>query len=253
MTKSLIIFKKELKSYFTSPLFYFLAFVFTVFLSARFLPAVFTFAQRSALPTQMGGGGNIHMSVFMAHLNLVYLIMLFLTPLITMKLFSEEKKEKTIDLLLTAPVHSVEIVIGKFLASWFVITVLLLLALLYPLSISVVSEYDFGPLWGSYLGMFLLMGVNCAIGLFASALTASTLMASFLGVLMILGVMLLGSLSGTVSHPFWSALIQQLSMVLHVQDFFNGTIETSGILFFVSTILIFCFLTQRVVESSRWR
>lgn len=251
--KSFLIFRKELKAYYTSPLFYFLAFVFTMFLSARFLPGVFAFAQKAALPAQMGGGGNIHMNVFMTHLNLVYLVMLFLTPLITMKLFSEEKKEKTIDLLLTAPISSTEIVVGKFLASWFVITSLLVLALLYPLSLGLVTSFDYGPIWGSYLGMFLLMGVNCAIGLFASSLTASTIMASFLGVLMILAVMLAGSAVGSISHPFWSALAQQLSMVLHIQDFFNGTIETSGVLFFTSTIVMFCFLTQRVVESSRWR
>jgi ABC-2 type transport system permease protein len=190
--KSLLILKKELKAYYTSPLFYFLAFVFTMFLSARFLPGVFNFAQKSAIPTQMGGGGNIHMSVFMTHLNLVYLIMLFLTPLITMKLFSEEKKEKTMDLLLTAPITSTEIVVGKFLAAWIVISSLLFLALLYPLSVGLVASFDYGPLWGSYLGMFLLMGVNCAIGLLASALTASTIMASFIGILMILSVMLAG-------------------------------------------------------------
>ncbi len=251
--KTVLIFRKELKSYFTSSMFYLLAFVFTVFLSARFLPSMFTFAQKASMPAAMGGGGNIHMGVFMVHLNLVYLIMLFLTPLITMRLFSEEKKEKTMDLLLTAPITSVEIVIGKFLASWVVISTLLFLALLYPLSIGLITSFDYGPLAGSYLGMFLMMGVNCAIGLFASSLTASSIMAAFLGVLMILGVMLAGSLSGSMTHPFWSSLVEQLSMVLHIQDFFNGVIEISGIIFFVSTICIFCFLTQRVVESSRWR
>ncbi|MGH1469166.1 MAG: ABC transporter permease [Bdellovibrionales bacterium] len=251
--KSVLILRKELQGYFTSPMFYLLAFVFTAFLSARFLPSIFTFAQKSSVPAAMGGGGNIHMSVFMVHLNLVYLVMLFLTPLITMKLFSEEKKEKTMDLLLTAPVSSTEIVLGKFLASWVVVSLLLLLALVYPLSIGLVASFDYGPLAGSYLGMFLMLGVNCAIGLFASSLTASGIMAAFLGVLMILGVMLAGSLSGSITHPFWSSLVEQLSMVLHIQDFFNGTIETSGVLFFVSTICIFCFLTQRVVESSRWR
>lgn len=251
--KALLIFRKELKIYFTSPLFYFLAFIFTAFLSARFLPSIFTFAQKSSLPLVMGGGGNIHMNVFMVHLNLVYLIMLFLTPLITMRLLSEEKREETMDLLMTAPISSIEIVVGKFLAAWTVISTLLLLALFYPLSVALVSSFDFGPIWGSYTGMVLMMGVNCAIGVFASSLTSSGVMAAFLGTLMILGVMLSGSLSGSISHPFWASLVEQLSMVLHIQDFFNGTVETSGIVFFISTICVFCFLTQRVVESSRWR
>ncbi len=251
--KALLIFQKELKSYFTSPLFYFLAFVFTAFLSARFLPSIFSFAERSALPVAMQQGGNIHLSVFMVHLNLVYLIMLFLTPLVTMKLLSEEKKESTMDLLLTAPISSSDIVAGKFLAAWTVLGGMLLLALVYPLSVGLVSTFDYAPLFGSYLGMFLMLGVNCSIGLFASSLTSSGIMASFLGILMILGVMLAGSLSGSVTHPFWAPLTEQLSMVLHIQNFFNGTVETSGIIFFISTICVFCFLSQRVVESSRWR
>lgn len=251
--KALLIFQKELKSYFTSPLFYVLAFIFSAFLSSRFLPSIFAFAERSALPVAMQQGGNIHMSVFMVHLNLVYLVMLFLTPLITMRLFSEEKRERTMDLLLTAPVSSTDIVAGKFLAAWTVLSAMLFLAMIYPLSVGLVSTFDYAPLFGSYFGMFLMLGVNCSIGLFASSLTSSGIMASFLGTLMILGVMLAGSLSGSVTHPFWAPLTEQLSMVLHIQDFFNGTIETSGIIFFVSTLCVFCFLTQRVVESSRWR
>jgi ABC-2 type transport system permease protein len=251
--KSFLIFKKELKAYFSSPLFYVLAFVLTLFLSARFLPSVYKFAETASLPESLGSSSNIHLNVFMVHLNLVYLLMLFLTPLLTMKLFSEEKKERTIDLLLTAPVTSAEIVIGKFLAVWSVVTLLLLLALLYPLSLGLISTFDYAPLWSSYIGMFLMLGVNCAIGVFASSLTASSLIAAFLGVLMILAVMLVGSVTGSIVHPFWSALMEQLSMVMHIRDFFDGTLETSGFIFFVSTLCLFCFLTQRVVESSRWR
>jgi len=251
--KFFIIFKKELRSYLTSPLFYFLAFIFTAFLSAKFLPTVFQFAQMSSLPAQMGGGANIHQSVFMVHLNLVYLVLLFLTPLITMRLIAEEKKEKTIDLLLTSPISSWSITLGKFLAAWSSISLLLGLALLYPLCLSFVANFDYGPLWGSYLGMFLMLGLNTSIGLFASSITASPLMAAFLGVLMTLAVMLSGSLAGSINHPFWSTLVEQLSLVLHIQDFFNGVLEVSGFVFMISALLLFCFLTERVIESSRWR
>jgi ABC-2 type transport system permease protein len=155
--------------------------------------------------------------------------------------------------LLTAPVSSTEIVIGKFLAAWTVVSLLLLLALLYPLSMGLITTFDYAPLFSSYIGMFLMLGVNCAIGMFASSLTSSSLISAFLGVLMTLAVMLAGSLSGSVTHPFWSALVEQLSMVLHIRDFFDGTLETSAFVFFLSTVGVFCFLTQRVVESSRWR
>lgn len=251
--KFLLIYKKDLLSYLKSPLFYLLCFIFTAFLSARFLPTFFTFAQMSALPENMGGGGNIHQGVFMVHLNMVYLVLLFLTPLLTMRLIAEEKKEHTLTLLLTSPVSSWDITFGKFLAAWSAISLLLVVALIYPLLTGLIADFDYGPLWGSYLGMFLMLGLNTSIGLFASSLTSSPLVASFLGLLMTLAVMLSGSLSGTVNHPFWSILVEQLSLVLHIQDFFNGMIETSGFVFLITGLLFFCFLTERVIESNRWR
>lgn len=247
------IYFKELRSYFLSPLFYFLSFIFSVFLSARFLPTLFTFAGKAAMPQNLGGGANIHFSVFMIHLNMVYLIMLFLTPLITMKLVSEEKKERTLDLLMTAPVSSGQIVAGKFLAAWTALSFMLFIAFLYPLFTSLFAQFDMSPIWGSYFGMLLLLGLNASIGLFASTLTSSTILASFLGLLLILSVMLAGSLSGKITHPFWSSLTEQLSLVLHIQDYFSGILDTSGFLFFLTSIVFFCFLSQRVLESARWR
>lgn len=247
------IFLKELKSYFKSPLFYTLAFIYTTFLSVRFLPMLFTFA---SIPPGMAGFGrptNIHQAVFMPHINWVYLMMLFLTPLITMRLFAEEKRERTLDLLLTAPISSTHIVIGKFLAAWASLSFLLVLAFLYPLSTGIIAEFDHGVLWSSYLGMFLLLGINCALGMFASTLTSSSMLAAFLGVLFTLAFMLMGTGAGKITHPFWSALAEQLALVLHIQNFFSGTIEISGFVFMVSSIALFCFFSQRVVESSRWR
>ncbi len=250
---TLVIFFKELKAYFRSPLFYSLSFFYTALLSFQFLRSLTAFALASSNPMMAGQSKNIHQMVFMPHINMVYLIMLFLTPLITMRMFAEEKKERTMDLLLTAPISSTQIVMGKFLAAWLALSFLLLLAMLYPLSTGLIAEFDYAPVWGSYLGMFLLIGLNCSLGMLASSLTSSALFASFLGFLFMLSMLLIGALVGSFNHPFWSALAEQLAVVMHIQDFFNGTIELTGIVFMLSSILLFSFFAQRVVESSRWR
>lgn len=250
---TLAIYFKELSAYFRSPLFYTLSFFYTVLLSIQFLRSLFTFASAQAGMEVLQQSTNIHVAVFMPHINLVYLMMLFLTPLLTMKLFAEEKKERTMDLLLTAPITSTQIVLAKFMSAWTAVTFLLILAMFYPLSSGVIADFDYAPIWGSYLGMFLLLGVNCSLGMLASTLTSSALFASFLGFLLILTTLLMGAMVGSFNHPFWSALTEQMAIVMHIQDFFNGTVELTGIVFMISSIILFSFFAQRVVESSRWR
>ena len=115
---------------------------------------------------------NIHDVLFIPHLNWVYMTFLVLIPLLAMKLIAEEKKERTMDLLLTAPIGSLEIVVGKFLACWAAVTSMILLAFLFPLITSGVSDFDWGPLWGSYVGMIFLAGFNVSLCLVASSLTS---------------------------------------------------------------------------------
>ena len=243
------IFKKELRSIIGSPFYYVIGLLFTLFLSLNYIR---TLSQFQGMSLQ-GAGVNIHSGLFIPHLNSIYLIFLVIIPLLTMKLFAEEKRNRTFDLLLTAPITSTQIVIGKFLASWLSVLILLLIGMMYPLMTSLVASFDWGPMWGSYLGMFWLAGVNVSIGMFASTLTASSIVCAFLGFLLILGLMLLGSGAGKMADPFWSSLFDQLSLVTHLQSFFQGLFEVKAFVFMISCILLFSFMAIRMVESSRWR
>lgn len=246
-----VIFKKELKSIFTSPWFLFIYAMFSLLLAVRYLLAIDEFIQRTMMP--QAGGVNIHDAVFIPHLNWVYMTFLVLVPLLAMKLISEEKKERTMDLLLTSPVTSLDIVLGKFFAIWFVLITMIGLALLFPLATSLVSSFDWGPLWGSYLGMIFLAGFNLSLCLFASSLTSSTVMSGFLGFLFILVTMIFGSTGIESQNIVLASIYEQLSLGSHLRDFFLGVLNIKSFVFLVSGMGFFCYLSYKMVENLRWK
>lgn len=247
-----VIYKKEMKTFFTSPWFCFVFFLVTLLLSVLYLLSLERFAQMALMP-QQGQVLNIHSFVFMPHLNWMYMTFLILIPLLTMRLLAEEKKERTMDLLLTSPVTSTDIVLGKFLACWTAVLSIVAVTFLFPLATGTVADFDWGPLLGSYLGMALLTAFNVALCLIASALTESALLSGFLGFLFILCTMVIGAGVGKFSNPVMSSIFEQMSLVLHLEDFFQGTLDISGFVFLISGVVFFCFVTQRIVEAARWR
>ncbi len=252
MSKAIwVICKKELQGFYTSPWFLFIFAVFNLLLCVRFLISLDEFIQRSMMP--MGSGVNIHDALFIPHLNWVYMTFLILIPLMAMKLISEEKKERTMDLLLTSPISSMDIVLGKFLALWLVLISMLALAFLFPLTTSLVAKFDWGPLLGSYLGMIFLAGFNLSLCLFASSLTSSTVMSGFFGFLFILIMMIFGSSGVQSENMIVVAIFEQLSLGLHLRDFFLGTLNTKSFIFLITGIGFFCYTTYKMVENLRWK
>lgn len=246
-----IIFKKEMKGFYTSPWFLFIFAMFSLLLGVRYLITLDDFIQRSMMP--MGNGPNIHDALFIPHLNWVYMTFLILIPLLAMRLISEEKKERTMDLLLTSPISSMDIVLGKFLAVWFILCSMIFLAFLFPLMTALVANFDWGPLLGSYLGMIFLAGFNVALCLFASSLTSSTVMSGFFGFLFILVMMVFGSSGVQSENMIVVAIFEQLSLGLHLRDFFLGTLNTKSFVFLISGIGLFCYTTYKMVENLRWK
>lgn len=252
MSKAIwIIFKKETKGFFTSPWFLFIFAMFTLLLSVRYLITLDDYIQRSMMP--MGKAPNIHDALFIPHLNWVYMTFLILIPLMAMKMISEEKKERTMDLLLTSPISSMDIVLGKFLAVWFMMISMIGVAFLFPLVTSFVSIFDWGPLLGSYLGMILLAGFNVSLCLFASSLTSSTVMSGFFGFLFVLIMMVFGSSGVQSDNMVVVSIFEQMSLGLHLRDFFVGTLNTKSFVFLFSGIGLFCFITYKMIENLRWK
>ena len=252
MRSVFVIFKKESQGFFKSPWFLFIFAIFSLTLSVRYMLQLDLFIQRSIM---MPGGQppNIHEVLFIPHLNWVYMTFLILIPLLAMKSIAEEKKERTMDLLLTSPVGSLEIVIGKFLACWMAVTSMIVLAFLFPLATSRVSDFDWGPLWGSYVGMILLAGFNVSLCLVASSLTSSPLLSGFLGFLFMLLILLFGSGGAQSESELIASIFNQLSLVHHLQDFFQGIFNTKSFVFLISGMSFFCFVAHKIVDASRWR
>ncbi len=249
MSGTLTIAWKDFKSLVNSPLFFFLAGACCAIWSINFLNLLGDFAQRQ----MFGAESSIHFTVFLSHLSTVNIILLFAIPALTMKLLAEEKKMRTYDLLLTAPITATDIVMGKFLAGYGAALLLLTISFLYPLATSLVSDFHFGPLLTSYFGLSLLLAIYVSVGLFSSSLTQSVMFSVILGVIFILGLWFMSQGINVSDNPTVQTLMQHISLGEQFSGFIRGSLRVSSVVFFVSTAVLFVFLTQRVVESSRWR
>jgi ABC-2 type transport system permease protein len=206
---------------------------------------------------QQGGAQqqlNIHYSVFLRQLSYLNLLMIFVVPALTMRLFSEEKKMKTMDLLMTSPVTSLQIVVGKYLAALAAVLGLVLVAIAYPLAtIPLVDNVQWAPLLISFSGIFLVGSVYAAMNLFCSSLTEHSLVAFVMSVILNLSIWFIGMGADAVDSEWARKVFEHISLNTHLAGLIEGTVRTPGLVFLFSLVGLFVFLTERVIESSRWR
>ena len=184
-------------------------------------------------------------------------VFLFLVPAITMRMFSEEKRTGTLDLLYTRPVSELQIILAKFLASWALVLFSLLPTLIYFWSVSRLGSppgnMDVGGTWGSYIGLLFLGGIYAAIGIFASSLTGNQIVAFitavFLSFLLYLGFEFLSGIAESGSTVF---MISRLGISYHYNSISRGVIDSRDILYFAGVILLFVVGTRTVLQSSKW-
>ena len=179
-------------------------------------------------------------------------IFLFFVPFITMRLFSEEKKSHTIELLMTSPMSLTDIILGKFLSSLLLVFVMLALTGVYPVILFVTGNPEIGPILTSLLGTILLCCCYLSIGILFSATTENQIVAGALTFAAGLFFWLI-SWATQSAGPVWSDLLQYLSLISHYNNFGQGVIDTSDVVFYLSFIGIGLFLTHRVLDSFRWR
>jgi ABC-2 type transport system permease protein len=247
---------KDLRNLFLSPLFWILAGLCSMAWSFLFIFSIQEFATQSMLNVMQGGaegGQNIHFSVFARHISLVNLVLIFAISAMTMRLFTEEKRNRTFDLLLTSPVTATQIVLGKLVAGVLTAWALVLISALYPLSIAMFAKLDWGPLVSSYLGVMLLAASYVAIGMFASSLTQSNVVAVLLALILNVMLWFVGAAADVSDNPATRQIFEHLNVGTHFVNFIKGSVSISGIVFFLSVIFLNSFLTQRVIESNRWR
>lgn len=256
MKKALVIAGKDFCSLLTSPMFFLAAGASTLLMSYSYLRNLKDFSEASMMGAMQFGqeaGQNIHFTVFMGHISITNLLFVLITPAITMRLLAEERKLRTYDLLLTSPVSATDIAVGKFLAGFGGAMALVTLSLFYPLATRAVADFSMKQLLTAYLGLGLVTGTYVAVGVFASSLTESVVLAVVLGWILNLCLWFVAQGTSFFDGSTFVAVMEHLSIGQHFANFVRGTLNLGSFVFLASCMAFFVFLTQRVVESSRWR
>lgn len=232
-----IIFKKELKSYFNSPMAYIFLVVFAIVTGYFFTNTFFLFNQ----------------SNMRALFNIVPLVYLFFIPAITMSLIAREKNIGTMEVISTLPIKDVEFVVGKFLSALSLIALGLAFTLIHFFTlVNVGTNIDYGAVFTGYLGLLMLGSVYASVGTFASSVTDNQVIAFIISVFIVLIFFLMDKMLYFMPVSI-AGLIQYISVDYHLSNISRGVIDSRNIIYFASLIGFFLFTTVRVLEIRKWR
>ncbi|MBI2963971.1 MAG: ABC transporter permease subunit [Deltaproteobacteria bacterium] len=245
MNRTWALYKKEVRSYFVSPLFYVVA---AVFLS---LCGFFFYSDLNFF-LQFGFGMDIIGNFFQLLFADMSRAMLITVPLLTMRLFAEERKLGTIELLFTYPLREREVYAGKFCAAATVFLVMLGATLLYPIHLYTVQPYAFTVVAAGYCGLLLLGLMFIGVGLFVSSLTDSQVVAG-VGSVGLLFLLWSASWNEASGSDRVMGVVKAFSTFEHFSNFSKGLIDSTDVLYFVFVVVFFTNLTLRSLESRRWR
>lgn len=249
------IFKKEMRLYFTSPVAWVVMTIF-LFIAGYFFYSIFAFytlaSMQSAMNPQMGRELNVTDSVLRPLFSNMSVILLLLMPLITMRLFAEERRSGTIELLLTYPVRDGAVLVAKYVAALALYVLMLGLTLLYPGILFYFTRVEWGPLLTGYLGLLLMGATFLAIGIFASSLTENQIVASIttFGTLLFLWVI---GWSAEYVGGSWGRVLSHLSLLDHFDTFARGVLDTKDVIYYINVTIVALFLTLRSLEARRWK
>ena len=255
----LAIYRREMGSYFASPIAYIVIGFFLLITGYFFYNILSIFvirqemmamqASRMGTPPEM----DVPSLVLRNFMSVVSTIILFMIPMLTMGVYAEERKRGTMEMLMTSPLTEMQIVIGKFLASFSLYTLMLAPTLIYQLIMARYSDpgMPWRVMWSGYLGVLLLGAVLVALGSFISSLTESQIIAAVITFVAFLLLWVLDIGAGAGSEP--NEALQYLSILRHFDDFSRGVIDTSSVIFYLSLTALGLFLTLRTLDSMRWR
>lgn len=228
---------KETKAYFTTPTAYIVGAMFLVLTGIFF---VFDMTRPFA-------EASVRNFVSWASL-----FIMFLAPLLTMRLLAEEQKLGTLELLLTAPVRDWEVVLGKYIASFITLMVTILFTFYYVILLYVFATPDTGPILSAYFGLVLYGSAALAIGIMASSLSGNQIVAAVVGIGILLTLSFIDRIA-LIVEGIAADVLNGISMNAHFTDFARGVIDTSHIVYYVSMAAVFLFIAVRSLETRRWR
>lgn len=258
MRNFLLVMNKELKSYFYSPIAYVVITIFLAVTGYLFYNSMASFstisfqAQADPMLAKQSNMLNITENVVRPLFGLISMVMLMMMPLLTMRLFAEEKKAGTLELLLTYPVTDAQVLLGKFFACLTVFAVMLLLSLTYPLFIAAYGRPEIGPIVTGYIGLFLMGAAFISLGIFASSMTENQIIAATVafGALIFFWMI---SFSTAYVGPALGWILTYIAMTEHLESFAKGVLDSGDLIYYINFIALFLFMTLRVLESKKWR
>ncbi len=246
--------RRELYAYFVSPIAWVLLTIFAL-LSGVFTYDMSALFVQAGLQSQMQGQSfpmNVNEQVLAPLLSNISVVGLFLIPLISMRLFAEEKRQGTIELLVTSPVHDTEIVIGKWLSAVLMYGALLVVLLADISFLFIYGNPDWKPFLTGFFGVLLQGACLLALGTFISTLTKNQIVAGAIGFGLALVLWIL-SWSTSFGNTPTVQVLNYLSIISHQDSFTRGVIDSKDLIYYLSMIFLGLFLTTRSLESLRWR
>lgn len=251
----LAVFRKEMSNFFVSPIAYSVIAIFLV-VSGFFFWANVSFMSLVSLQAAsnpiIAERINLTDIVVRPLIQNMAIILLFVMPLLTMRLFSEEKKSGTIELLLTYPIDDAAFVFGKFFAALALLIIMLLATFTFPILLASLAQPDIGVMLSGYLGLFLMGAAFMALGTFISSLTENQIVAAAIsfGAAILFWVL---SWTSSFAGQSTGAVLKQLSILEHLESFNKGILSVPDLSFFILFIAFFVFLCLRSLETYRWR
>lgn len=232
--------RKELRGYFNTPIAYIVAVFFLLFTSGWLYYMEQFYAANVA---SLRGYFGIFPMVF-----------IFLLPALTMRSWAEESRMKTDEILLTLPIRTAELVLGKFLAALLLLSLLMILTVPLPLTLMPLGEFATGQIWGQYIGSFLLAGLGIAVGLCISALSNNQISAFLFSVVILLVFTLMWQFTMFLSLPAAVAdLLKYMSLQSHFQSFAKGVIDTRDVVFYLVWTALFLYFNMKIMILRKWR
>ena len=236
MSNIKIIYFKEMKSYFNSPMAYIFLVIFAVINGYFFTRTFFLFNQSDMR------------SLF----NIIPLVYLFFIPAVTMSLIAREKNLGTMEVISTLPLKNMDFVVGKFLAAFSLVMVGLLVTLVHLLTLTQVgTNVDYGAAFTGYLGLALAGAVYSSVGTFASSVTDNQVVAFIIGIFIVLVFFLMDKMLMFVPS-YLTGLIQYISVDYHLSNISRGVIDSRNLVYFASVVGFFLFMTVRILEIRNW-
>jgi ABC-2 type transport system permease protein len=236
MTPALVISRREIRTYFNSPVAYIVVPVFVIITGYLFFTQLFLEKQ-----ADMRGFFNIMPLLFM-----------FMIPAITMRLLADEKASGTLELLITMPVRDSEVVIGKFLAAMALLCTAIGLTLVFAITVKSLGPLDRGPTIGGYLGLVLMGGAYVSIGVMASALTRNSIVSFIVAFAISFALYLLGRLTQFLPQAL-QKLVAYLSIDGHFENIGRGVIDTRDLIYYFSVMVVCLLIATLSLESRRWK